>query len=112
MAKTRRGGGIFDTIKSALGIKPSCDSAKKKSEAADAEATKATEAAAKAKATKDEVCASEASAGDVSSAAQGSAEMSGAPASAEPEPKLGARRRRRLTRRKYKGGKHRKGHRA
>ena len=112
MAKTRRGGGFFDNIKSALGIKPNCESAKKKSEAADAEVTKATEAAAKAKATKEEVCASEASARDVSSAAQGSAEMAGAPASTEPKSEFGGRRRRRQTRRKYKGGKHRKGHRA
>lgn len=94
MGKTRRrGGGILDTLKGALGFK-----------------SKEEKCAAK-KADYDKECGpGEASASDTSSAASGSAEMSGAPPTSEP-PKLGARRRR-STRRKYKGGKHRKGHRA
>lgn len=90
---SRRGGAWYDPRS---WFKPSCESAKKKSEEADA-------AAAKAKATKDEVCPGEASAADVPKETPVTAPAPAPPAT------TGARRRR-ATRRKYKGGKHRKGH--
>ena len=100
MARTRRRGGAWswdprNWLKTKEEVKAKeCEDATKKADA---------------------VCAGEDSAADTTTAAQGTAEMSGAPASTEPEKTtLGgrSRRRRRLTRRKYKGGKHRKGHRA
>ncbi len=90
-SKTRRGGAWYDPRS---WFKPSCEKATKTS-------TEADEAAAKAKSTKDEVCAGESSAAEVPTET---------PVTAPP---MGASRRpRRSTRRKYKGGRHRKGHRA
>jgi hypothetical protein len=101
MAKTRRRGGA-SWVPSWVPYfgKKTCDAATKDS-------TKADEAAAKAKATKDESCAGEASAPDVKT-------VPPAPiAAVEETPKPLGGRRRRVTRRKtYKGGKHRRGHRA
>jgi hypothetical protein len=87
---SRRGGAWYDPRS---WFKPSCEKATKASDDADA-------AAAKAKSTKDEVCAGESSAASLPTET---------PVTAPP---MGASRRRRQTRRKYKGGRHRKGHRA
>jgi hypothetical protein len=77
-------------------FKPSCEKATKTSADADA-------AAAKAKATKDEVCPGEASATSL---------PVDTPVTAPTTSTTGARRRRTTRRKTYKGGKHRKGHRA
>ena len=107
MGKTRRrGGGIGDYFTLAYanplnwGKSPAAIKAEK--------CAKATTAYDAAKAKKDEVCPGEASAADLP--AETVVTDTTPPAPAPAPATTGARRRRRQTRRKYKGGKHRKGH--
>lgn len=115
MAKTRRrrGGALTDYLSYANPLNWGKSMADIKA-AKCAKATAASDAASK---TKDEACAGDASADDVEKVADSTAEVAGdtaappAPAGQSPPPALGGRsRRRRQTRRKYKGGRHRKGH--
>jgi hypothetical protein len=92
MTKTRRlRGGMFEGVKRFLGFKT------------------AEEKCTDAKAAADKACSpGEAAATEVKPVADASAEMAGAPAA--PPQSAGRSRRRRQTRRKYKGGKHRTSH--
>lgn len=109
MARTRRrGGGWLDYANPMNWGKSQADIA----------AAKAEKCKKKQEALDKECSPAEAAAADTSSVADASAEAAGAPASSSsssttgPTPTGGRSRRRRQTRRKYKGGKHRKGHRA